>query len=178
MRITTAAAALALGSVSIASACSSSPTGPEPGGDGEVQYVEVTEGHLIFQVPQSWKKSTDTSKPFNVEYSGDGMQLRAAGELGEDSGAYAALARLDLPATVGLSGYRPGTTNRITVDGADDAVARTFTYRDGSSTKHGVWIVATQWPYPKSAALTISATDVDPDVAAHIQDELRFKTYH
>lgn len=178
MRMTTAAAALALCGVLFTSACSSSTTGPKPGGGGQVDYVEVTDGHLIFQVPHNWKKSNDASKPFTVKYSGDGMQLQAAGELGDDSGAYTALARLDLPATVGLSGYQPGSTDRITVDGAHDAVARNFTYTDGSSTKNGVWIVATQWPYPKSAALTITGAQVDTDVVSHIQENLQFKTYH
>ncbi|PWJ26422.1 hypothetical protein ATK17_2584 [Branchiibius hedensis] len=178
MRNTATAAVLALLCALLISACSSSPTGPEPGGGGQVEYVEVTEGHLTFQVPSTWQKSTGAGKPFEVKYSGNGMQLQAAGELGDDSGAYAALARLDLPAMVGLTGYQPGATDRITVDGAHDAVLRNFTYTDGSSTKHGIWIVATQWPYPKSAALAITGTQVDPDVAAHIQETLQFKTYH
>lgn len=175
---TTVAAVLTAASVLAMAACSSSATGPQPGGGGQVDYVEVSQGHLSFQVPASWKKTTDVTKPFDAKYSGDGMQLQVAGELGDDSSAYAALARLDLPATVGLAGYRPGTTNRITVEGAHDAVVRSFTYTDGPSTRHGVWIVATQWPYPKSAALTMTGTTVDSDVVSHIQKSLAFKTYH
>lgn len=159
-------------------ACSSDPKGPRPGGGGDTAYTQVTYGHLEFQVPATWKKSTQVSKPFEVKYTGDGVDLQAAGTFSEDTGAYAALARLDLPATLKLKGYQPTSTNKIKVDGAEDAVMRNFTYTDGSTPMQGVWIVATQWPYPRTAVLTLSARTIDPDLLAYLQKTLTFKTYH
>lgn len=159
-------------------ACTSDPEGPRPGGGGDTTYTQVTQGHLEFQVPAGWKKSTQVTKPFDVKYTGDGIEVQVAGSFSDDTGAYSALGRLDLPATLKLPGYQPTSTNKISVDGAEDAVMRTFSYTDGGTSKQGVWIVATQWPYPRTAVLSMSARTIDPDVLAYVQRNLTFKTYH
>lgn len=160
-----------------ATACSSTTDGPRPGGTGSTAYTTVTEGHLTARIPASWRKSTDVAEPFTVEYFGDGMEVRLAGEFSDDTGAYSALGRLDLPAGLHLDGYRPVQTGKIAVHGAYDAVERSYTYRDGGTARRGVWVVATQWPYPATAVLSISGTTLDDDVVAYLTRTLELRTY-
>ena len=163
--------------VLLTAACSAPPEGPNTGG-GEVDYKQVSDGHLTFLLPKPWVRSSTGTKPFDAAYAGGGMEVRVAGDYSDDGTAYAALARLDLTATFQLTGYKPVHTGKIKVNGAHDAVERSFTYLDGSSTKTGVWIIATQFPYPASAVLTITAPADDVKVMKYIQDSVGFKNYH
>lgn len=175
--MTSAAAGCAL-LLLTAAACSSDASGPSPTSGADVDYRTVTQGHLQVSLPASWSKSTDVTKPYDVKYSGNGMEVQIAGEYGDESGAYTTLATLDLPATLNLPRYQPGPANRITVDGAHDAATKTFTYVDGNTKKEGVWIVATQFPYPASAVVTVTGAPINHDVLSFIQKNLTFKTYH
>lgn len=173
--LTAAGFAAVLGS---STGCSSDPTGPSPTGGGDAPYTTVSQGHLEVPVPSSWQRSTNVTKPFTVKYSGDGMQVQIAGEYGDNPSAYATLATLDLPATMGLSGYESGSSDLIKVDGAHQGGIRNFTFTDGSTRKQGVWLVATQWPYPASAVVSVTGNPIDPDFLAYLQQHLAFKTYH
>lgn len=160
------------------SACGSEPSGPAPGkADAKVAYTTVEAGHLTVEYPSSWKK-IDTTKPWTVGVAGDGMQLQVAGEFSEDQGSFPALARLDLPATLKLAGYTPVETTDITVDGAYDAMYRKYTYTNEGQTYHGIWILASQWPYPAVGVVSISGPKLDDGVVNQVIKTLTFKKYH
>jgi hypothetical protein len=86
----------------------------------------------------------------------------------------AALGRLDLPATLKLDGYEPVRTDDLEIKDSSGAMARYYTYQDKGAAKNGVWIVASQFPYPASAVISISGTRLDDQAIQDLIDDLTF----
>lgn len=172
LRVTLLAAVLC----GVLMACSSAPSGPNAAGDGAtVDYASVRDGLVEVQYPATWKALSDTETPFDRAYGADGMEIRIAGKFSEDITSRSALGRLDLPATTGaLQDYRPVKTEDLTVEGAYDALESRFTFTVDGKPMEGVWIIVSQWPYPKTAAVTLSGPKLDEDFVQHITDTLVF----
>lgn len=141
-------------------------------------YTREEVGHLILERPSGWQESTPSGEKWTKAWSGDGMEMQVAGEFSEDVGAQSTLARLDLPATMGLKGYTPEGTDTIKVDGAYDAIRRYYSFDADGKRQEGVWIVATQFPYPSTGVISISGENLDETVVRQVTDSLKWKEYH
>lgn len=160
-------------------ACGADPSGPRPGRpDSTMAYDTVENGHLSVEYPATWTKMSQLSPPWKVGFEGDGMQMQVAGQFSDDVGSFSALARLDLPASLKLPGYKPVETEDISVPGAYNALYRKYTYTDAGTSRQGIWILASQWPYPAVAAVSVSGVKLDDDVVNQIMKSMSFKKYH
>lgn len=157
----------------LALACATALTGTGCSGT-DAGWTAVEVGHLRVEHPSDWTEQPPTGTVFTKKFVGDGMEIQVSGLFSEDPTASAAFSRLDLPATVGLQDYEGGGVQNATVEGADTAVRSDFSFSDGGTRKKGVWIVAGQYPYPETAAVTITGTTLDPDVVQHVVETLRF----
>jgi hypothetical protein len=140
----------------------------------DTDYTTVETGHLKVSYPKAWTDQGAGEDPWTKKVGGDGVSMQIAGKFSEDVGAYAALARLDLPATLDLPDYTPEHTDKVEVEGAYDAVVRKYSYTDKGTRHEGVWIIASQWPYPATAVVSLSGEKVDDALVAQIRDRLVF----
>lgn len=135
----------------------------------------IREGHLELRLSKQWRETgapgaAPWTRRFVLGSSADlqAPAMQIAGRFSEDVGSYAALARLDLPATLSLADYEPTDTRDTTIKNAYDAVLRRYTWTEsvGSQTQtwQGAWIVASQWPYPATAAISIGVPVIDDAV--------------
>ena len=131
-------------------------------------------GHLSVQHPADWTEEPPTGDLFTKRWVGDDMEIQVSGSFSEDPTASAAFSRLDLPATVGLADYEGGAVQNATVEGADTAVRSDFTFTQDGAPRRGVWVVAGQYPYPSTAAVTITGENLDEQVVQHVVESLRF----
>ena len=131
-------------------------------------------GHLSVQHPADWTEEPPTGDLFTKRWVGDDMEIQVSGSFSEDPTASAAFSRLDLPATVGLADYEGGAVQNATVEGADTAVRSDFTFTQDGAPHRGVWVVAGQYPYPSTAAVTITGETLDEQVVQHVVESLRF----
>ena len=143
-------------------------------GGPDAGWASAEVGHLTLEHPSDWREEPPTGDLFTKRWVGDSMEIQVSGAFSEDPTASAALSRLDLPATVGLTGYEGGAVQNATVEGADSAVRSDFTFTQDGATRHGVWVVAGQYPYPSTAAVTITGETLDPQVVQHVVDTLKF----
>lgn len=137
-------------------------------------WTQVVAGQLSLERPTSWQEAQAPSELWTQRYVGDGMELQIAPLLSEDPTASAAFSQLDLPAMLHLSGYQGGSVKKADVPGADTAVRSDFSYTEDGVTKRGIWVIAGQYPYPRTAAIAISGARLDDGTAQHIIDSLRF----
>lgn len=160
-------AVLAAVGLMVLTACS----GPSDAGGGDT----VTVGHLTVTVPSGWTEG-EASGPWDQKFAGDGYELQISGTFSDDPTASAAFPRLDLPATLELPGYQDQGVHEpdIEIPGADSSMRRDFTYTDGSTTMEGTWVIAGQWPYPSTAAISLTGASLEPEVVDPILDSLRF----
>ena len=135
-------------------------------------WSEERVGQLLVQRPESWQPGPEVEDPWDASWTGDGMTMQVSGAFSEDVGAYAGLARLDLPATMGLADYEPESTDEITVAGAYDAVVRRYSFTDGGEPRQGAWIVASQWPDPLIVVVALSGETLDDEVLQRVQESL------
>lgn len=140
------------------------------GKDGE----ETTVGHWVINHPDSWQEVTPLGKPWTAAYKVEDMEVQVAGEFSDDPTPLAALGRLDLPATLKLEGYETVRTDDVTIDDATGAMVRYYTYKADGQTRNGVWIVASQFPYPASAVISISGKTLDEEAVQDLLDDLTF----
>lgn len=144
------------------------------GGSGaSAGWTEETVGQLVVQRPQDWEPGPDVEEPWTHSWTGDGMTMQVSGEFSDDVGAYAGLARLDLPATMNLPDYEPESTQQVAVEGAYDAVIRRYTYTDDGQPREGAWIVASQWPEPLIVVVSLSGESLDDEVVQKVQESMR-----
>ena len=142
------------------------------GGDDGWSTAEV--GHLTVEHPADWTEEPPTGDLFTKRWAGDEMEIQVSGSFSEDPTASAAFSRLDLPATVGLDDYQGGAVQNASVKGADTAVRSDFTFTQDGAPRRGVWVVAGQYPYPSTAAVTITGENLDEQVVQHVVESLRF----
>lgn len=136
-------------------------------------WVEESVGQLVVQRPQSWQPGPEVEQPWTDSWAGDGMTMQVSGQFSDDVGAYAGLARLDLPATVQLPDYQPESTDEITVEGAYDAVVRRYSYTDDGRPRQGAWIVASQWPEPLIVVVSLSGETLDAEIVQKVQESMQ-----
>lgn len=150
----------------------------------------IREGHLELTASKQWhEEAKPTKAPWSRRFvlqsgsqaSPDAaksakrpVEMQLAGRFSEDVGSLSALARLDLPATMGLSGYEAMETETVTIPGAYDALVRRYAYSEGSAKREGVWIVASQWPYPSTTVVSLSGQSVSDDLVHEVLAGLRF----
>lgn len=168
VRRTVLAATLALG-LAAGSGCADSPSG-----DATAGWTEVTDERLTFQHPTTWAKEPPSGENWTHRFVGDGMEMQVSGAFSDDVTASGARSRLDLQAMVGLDAYVDGGLDFITVEGADSALRSDFTYEVDGTPMKGVWLVAGQWPYPATAAITITGEQLDEAVVEHVAETMTF----
>lgn len=148
------------------------------GGSGDADaaagWTRVTVGQLSLERPSDWTEEPASGERWTKRFVGKGIELQVAGELSEDPTASAALSRLDLPAMQGLDNYDGGGATRIEVEGADTAIRSDFTYTDGGTSKKGVWLIAGQYPYPRTSAISLTGATLDEATVAHIVDSMTY----
>ena len=157
-------AALAL----VLSGCS---TSEGSGGTGE-----VTVGHLTVTVPDGWQEKPAKGQ-WDRKFVGDDLELQISGTFTDDPTASAAHAQLDLPAMLELPGYDPQGVHEpdVSVAGADTSGRWDFTYTDDGKPMEGTWVIAAQWPYPSTAAISLSGPSLDSPEVESIIDSLEFE---
>jgi hypothetical protein len=143
-------------------------TGTDPG------WTTVSAGQLTLERPTGWQEAASTDEAWPMRFVGDGMELRIAPQFSEDPLAAAAYDRLDLPARVGLSGYTSGGAKAFEVPGADTAIRSDFTYTENGAPRQGVWVIAGQYPYPRTSAVAVSGERLDDATVQHILGSLRY----
>lgn len=166
--LVTKTARLAIASLVVGLALTGCAPGPSAG------WTTVEAGHLTLERPSSWQEQPAQGDLWTQRYVGDGMELQIAPLLSEDPTASAAFSQLDLPAMVSLPGYRGGGVQKAEVPGADTAVRSDFSFTQDGVAKRGIWVIAGQYPYPRTAAIAISGERLDDGTAQHIIDSLRF----
>lgn len=137
-------------------------------------WTRVTVGQLSVERPSDWAQEPAGGDLWTERFVGDGVELQIAGKLSEDPTASAAVSRLDLPAMGGLDDYEGGGVRSIEVKGADTAVRSDFTFTVDGQSRMGVWLIAGQWPYPRTAAVALSGATLDEKLVAHIIDSMSF----
>lgn len=135
-------------------------------------------GHWVLQRPTAWTKAETKAKKFTHAWQGDGMLMQVASEYSDTAGSRAALAQLDFPAMMQLEDYKPVETKEIKVPGAYDGVTRRISYTENGTAMEGMWIVASQWPYPVNSVIALSGEKLDNDYITHLLDTLQFKEFH
>lgn len=120
----------------------------------------LEEGHWRIELDESWTSIEPMGDPWTAAYESDGYTLQVAGRFSEDDSARTALARMAVPAMTQLPGFSSTDVEKIEVPGAYDAIVQRFTFTDDGEPREGAWIIATQWPYPSSAALTLTGEQV------------------
>lgn len=173
VRLGRRAALAAAGCLALAVPGCSGGSGGAPSGSSE-GWTTVTDQHLTFQHPSSWTSQPPSGEKWTHRYVGDGMEMQVSGRFSEDVTASGALSRLDLPAMVGLDQYDGGGKDFIEVEGADSALRSDFTYSDGGKVKKGVWLIAGQFPYPATGAISITGERIDEEVVTHVAETLTF----
>ena len=165
------AATLALG-LAVGAGCA----GPDASstGDAPEGWTEVTDSRITVQHPTDWATQPPSGEKWTHRFVGDGMEMQVSGAFSDDVTAAGALSRLDLQAMVGLDGYVDGGYDAIEVEGADSALRSDFTYDDDGTPMKGVWLVAGQWPYPATAAVTITGEQLDEAVIEHVVSTMTF----
>ncbi|KGN37569.1 hypothetical protein [Knoellia subterranea] len=138
-------------------------------------WTKVTVGQLTLERPSDWTEEAPTGEKWTKRFVGDGVELQVAGEFSEDPTASAALSRLDLPAMVGLENYDGGGATKVDVKGADTAVRSDFTFSDAGTAKKGVWLIAGQYPYPRTSAVSITGSSLEDSTVAHIVESLSYE---
>lgn len=144
------------------------------GSGGSDGWTRVTDQHLTFEHPSDWTSQPPSGEKWTHRFVGDGMEMQVSGLFSEDVTASGALSRLDLTAMVGLEQYDGGGKTFIEVDGADSALRSDFTFSDGGKARRGVWLLAGQFPYPATGAISITGEQLDPEVVSHVADTLTF----
>lgn len=138
-------------------------------------WTTVEAGQLRLERPTRWTPTPSQGDVWTLGFAGDGVELRIAPQFSEDPTAAAAFSRLDLPSSVGtLDDYTGGGLKRFPVEGADTGVRADLTYRDGEKTLRGIWIIAGQYPYPRTVAITLSGEQLPDETVQRILGSLRF----
>lgn len=153
-------------------------TGCGKGGSGSGEagpgWTKVTVGQLTFERPSDWAEEPPVGENWDKRFVGKDIELQVNGEFSEDPTASAALSRLDLPAMQGLDGYDGGGADRIDVEGADTAIRSNFTFKDGKVSKKGAWLIAGQYPYPRTSVISIVGAHLDEATVSHIVESMTF----
>lgn len=165
------AATLALG-LAVTAGCADGADSSS--GDAPEGWTEVTDNRITVQHPTDWETQPPSGEKWTHRFVGDGMEMQISGEFSDDVTASGARSRLDLQAMVGLDGYVDGGVDAIDVEGADSAVRSDFTYEVDGTPMKGVWLVTGQWPYPATAAVTITGERLDEAVIEHVVDTMTF----
>ena len=137
-------------------------------------WTKVDAGQLSLERPAGWRSIASADAAWPLAFTGVGMEMRIAPQFSEDPLAAAAYDRLDLPARVGLSGYAPSGAKTFEVPGADTAVRSDFTYTDAGTPRHGIWIIAGQYPFPRTSAVAITGERLDDTIVQRILSSLRY----
>ncbi len=141
-------------------------------------WQDVTVGHWKLLLPSTFVEASGAVSPWDKRFvDAAGTAIQVAGRFSDDTGSFAALARLDLPATLSLTGYTPDQTDTVNVDSAYDAVRRTYTFTDAGKTMRGAWLVASQWPYPSTAALSFSGAGLSDALVEQVRSRAKFITF-
>lgn len=174
VRLGRRAALVAAGCLALAvTGCSGGGSGGASSGSSD-GWTTVTDQHLTFQHPSGWTSQPPSGEKWTHRYVGDGMEMQVSGRFSEDVTASGALSRLDLPAMVGLDQYDGGGKDFLEVEGADSALRSDFTYSDGGKARKGVWLIAGQFPYPATGAISITGDRIDEEVVTHVAETLTF----
>lgn len=136
---------------------------------------QVEEGHWRLSLDQSWQRTQPQSLPWTLAYRSDGLTLQLTGKFSEDADARSGLTRLAIPARLALTDYAATTVEDITIPGADSAVLERFSYTEAGAPRQAVWIIATQWPYPATAALSLSGEQVSQEAIQDLLSTLEFE---
>lgn len=172
MKVRVQLAVVGLVGASALAACNADgPSGTDAAGG----WTRVTVGQLSLERPSDWAEKPATGERWTTRFVGDAVELQVAPELSEDPTASAALSRLDLPAMTALDGYDGGGATRIEVEGADTAIRSDFTFTDGGASKKGVWLIVGQYPYPRTAAVSLTGASLDEATVAHVIDSMTFE---
>ena len=141
----------------------------------DTDWTTVEAGPLRLERPTRWVALPTRGDVWTLAFAGDGVELRIAPQFSEDPTAAAAFSRLDLPSTVGtLDDYTGGGVKQFPIEGADTGVRGDLTYRDGATTMRGIWVIAGQYPYPRTAAIALSGEQLPDETVQRILGSLRF----
>ncbi|GAA2179927.1 hypothetical protein GCM10009785_08700 [Brooklawnia cerclae] len=138
----------------------------------------VEAGHWRFRLDDTWTAAEPVGEAWTAAYETEGLLLQVAGEFSDDIGSRSALAKLSVPATISLTDYDVAGIDEIEVPGAYDALVQQFSYTTEGDPRQAVWIVASQWPYPATAALSLSGEQVSTDAVDSLLATLEFEEYH
>lgn len=134
-------------------------------------------GHWKIKLDDSWSETEPLGDPWTLAYeNNDGVTLQIAGVFSDDILSRSALSRLDLPAMTNLVDYEVESVQELDIEDASDAVTQRVTYSDSGEPAEAVWIIASQWPYPETAALALSGKSVPQSTVDELIVNLDFVT--
>ncbi|MFV0464236.1 MAG: hypothetical protein ACK5MP_13770 [Nostocoides sp.] len=144
-----------------------------PSGCGSDQQ-EVTVGHWQLHLSQEWKPVTPYGGKWTAGYERDGVTLRIAGDLGDDTDANSVLTDFVF-ASSSKDNWQNGRREDREIPNAYSSGIQRASYdeADGSHVQ-AVWVAATQWPYPASAALAFYGTSIDETLVQDVVDDARW----
>lgn len=142
-------------------------------------YVAVENAKLRVDRPSAWTTPIAVEAPWTQGFRSapDSVdQMQVSGDFGEYVTAAQAMGTLIGQAQIGLREFTVVQTRDVAVKGATTAQLVQYTITDNvGSQVSGEWIVAVQWPYPQSVAVSILKPLPDVELERRILDSMELR---